>query len=206
MLRGITQGCCAEWNKEESMKFVMYNDNQPGILTDAGVIDIGDICPGGGQAAIVHLVTNYDDLKSRARSPRGRGRADRWRSTAGAAAAPQQGPLHGRELSRVRRSGALADLGVHQEPPQHPGHPAALWSFPTSTPTSSTTRRNSSWSSARAARTSRRRRPWTTSSATPRVWTSRRGCRRQAEAGCPTRFPSRSTSRTPPSAPSVPAS
>ena len=45
------------------MKFVMYNDNQPGILTDAGVIDIGDLCPGGGQAAIVHLVTNYDDLK-----------------------------------------------------------------------------------------------------------------------------------------------
>ena len=46
------------------MKFVMYNDNQPGILTDAGVIDIGDVCPGGGQAAIVHLITNYDDLKS----------------------------------------------------------------------------------------------------------------------------------------------
>ena len=46
------------------MKFVMYNDNQPGILTDAGVIDIGDLCPGGGPAAIVHLVTNYDDLKS----------------------------------------------------------------------------------------------------------------------------------------------
>ena len=45
------------------MKFVMYNDNQPGILTDAGVIDIGDLCPGGGQAAIVHLITNYDDLK-----------------------------------------------------------------------------------------------------------------------------------------------
>ena len=46
------------------MKFVVYNDNQPGILADAGVIDIGDLCPGGGQAAIVHLVTNYDDLKS----------------------------------------------------------------------------------------------------------------------------------------------
>ena len=46
------------------MKFVMYNDNQPGILTDAGVIDIGDLCPGGGQAAIVNLITNYDDLKS----------------------------------------------------------------------------------------------------------------------------------------------
>ena len=46
------------------MKFVVYNDNQPGILTDAGVIDIGDLCPGGGQTAIVHLVTNYDDLKS----------------------------------------------------------------------------------------------------------------------------------------------
>ena len=45
------------------MKFVMYNDNQPGILTDAGVIDIGDLCPGGGRAAIVHLITNYDDLK-----------------------------------------------------------------------------------------------------------------------------------------------
>ena len=46
------------------MKFVMYNDNQPGILTDAGVIDIGDLCPDGGQAAIVHLIANYDDLKS----------------------------------------------------------------------------------------------------------------------------------------------
>ena len=45
------------------MKFVTYNDNRPGILSDAGVIDIGDICPGGGQAAIVHLITNYDDLK-----------------------------------------------------------------------------------------------------------------------------------------------
>ena len=47
------------------MKFVVYNDNRPGILTDAGVIDIADICPGGGQAAIVHLITNYDSLKSR---------------------------------------------------------------------------------------------------------------------------------------------
>ena len=46
------------------MKFVMYNDNQPGILTDAGVIDIGDLCPGGGQAAMVHLITNYDGLKA----------------------------------------------------------------------------------------------------------------------------------------------
>ena len=46
------------------MKFVMYNDNQPGILTDAGVIDIGDLCPGGGQAAMVHLIANYDGLKS----------------------------------------------------------------------------------------------------------------------------------------------
>ena len=46
------------------MKFVMYNGNQPGILTDAGVIDIGDLCPGSGQAAIVHLIANYDDLKS----------------------------------------------------------------------------------------------------------------------------------------------
>ena len=45
------------------MKFVMYNDNQPGLLTDAGVIDIGDLCPSGGQAAIVHLITNYNDLK-----------------------------------------------------------------------------------------------------------------------------------------------
>ena len=47
------------------MKFVTYNDNRPGVLTDAGVIDIGDICRGGGQAAIVHLITNYDDLKPR---------------------------------------------------------------------------------------------------------------------------------------------
>ena len=46
------------------MKFVVYNDNRPGILTDAGVIDIGDLCPGGGQDAIVHLMANYDDLKS----------------------------------------------------------------------------------------------------------------------------------------------
>ena len=50
------------------MKFVMYNDNQPGILTDAGVIDIGDLCPGGGQAAMVHLITNYDNLKSQLES------------------------------------------------------------------------------------------------------------------------------------------
>ena len=46
------------------MKFVMYNDNQPGILSDTGIIDIGDLCPGGGQAAISHLITNYDDLES----------------------------------------------------------------------------------------------------------------------------------------------
>ena len=46
------------------MKFVLYNDDQPGILTDAGVIDIGDLCSGSGQAAIVHLISNYDDLKS----------------------------------------------------------------------------------------------------------------------------------------------
>ena len=46
------------------MKFVMYNDNRPGILTDAGVIDIGDLSSGEGQATIVHLITNYDDLKS----------------------------------------------------------------------------------------------------------------------------------------------
>ena len=42
------------------MKFVMYNDNQPGILTDPGVIDIGDLCPDGGQAAMVHLIANYE--------------------------------------------------------------------------------------------------------------------------------------------------
>ena len=46
------------------MKFVMYNDNRPGILTGQGVIDIGDLCPGDGQAAMVHLITNYDALKS----------------------------------------------------------------------------------------------------------------------------------------------
>ena len=46
------------------MKFVMYNDNQPGILTDVGVIDIGDLCPGGGQAAIIYAITNYGNLKS----------------------------------------------------------------------------------------------------------------------------------------------
>ena len=46
------------------MKFVMYNDNRPGILTDAGVIDIGDLCPGSGQDAMVHLVTNYETLKA----------------------------------------------------------------------------------------------------------------------------------------------
>ena len=46
------------------MKFVLYNDDQPGILTDAGVVDIGDLCPGSGQAAIVHLIANYGDLKS----------------------------------------------------------------------------------------------------------------------------------------------
>ena len=46
------------------MKFVLYNDDQPGILTDAGVVDIGDLCPGSGQAAIDHLIANYGDLKS----------------------------------------------------------------------------------------------------------------------------------------------
>ena len=46
------------------MKLVMYNDNQPGILTDGGVVDISDIAPGGGQAAMVHLITNFDDLKA----------------------------------------------------------------------------------------------------------------------------------------------
>ena len=46
------------------MKLVMYNDNQPGLLTDVGVIDISDLCPGSGQAAMNHLITNYDDLKS----------------------------------------------------------------------------------------------------------------------------------------------
>ncbi len=47
------------------MKFVMYNDNRPGILTGLGVIDIGDLCPGDGQAAMVHLITNYEALRSR---------------------------------------------------------------------------------------------------------------------------------------------
>ena len=46
------------------MKYVLYNDDQPGILTDAGVINVSDLCPGSGQAAIVHLITNYDDLKA----------------------------------------------------------------------------------------------------------------------------------------------
>ena len=45
------------------MKFVLYNDDHPGILTDAGVVDIGDLCPGSGQAAIVDLITIYDDLR-----------------------------------------------------------------------------------------------------------------------------------------------
>ena len=45
------------------MKFVMYNDNRPGILTGQDVIDIGDLCPGDGQAAMVHLITNYDALR-----------------------------------------------------------------------------------------------------------------------------------------------
>ncbi len=56
------------------MKLVMYNDNRPGILTDGGVIDIGDLIPGGGQAAMVHVITNYDDLKPQleARAAEGR--------------------------------------------------------------------------------------------------------------------------------------
>ena len=45
------------------MKLVMYNDNLPGILADSGVVDVSDLCPGGGQAAMVHLITNYDALK-----------------------------------------------------------------------------------------------------------------------------------------------
>ncbi len=50
------------------MKFVIYNDSRPGILTDAGVIDITDLCPGGGQDAMVHLITDYDGMKSRLES------------------------------------------------------------------------------------------------------------------------------------------
>jgi len=46
------------------MKLVIYDDNRPGILTGRGVIDIGDLCPGDGQAAMVHLITSYDALKS----------------------------------------------------------------------------------------------------------------------------------------------
>ncbi|MDE2803260.1 MAG: fumarylacetoacetate hydrolase, partial [Chloroflexota bacterium] len=46
------------------MKLVMYNDNQPGILTGNGVVDVSDLAPGGGQAAMVHLITNFDSLKS----------------------------------------------------------------------------------------------------------------------------------------------
>ena len=88
------------------MKFVMYNDNQPGILTDAGVIDIGDLCPGGGRAAIVHLITNYDDLKPQLETR---------------AAEPQQGPLYGRQLPRVWRTGAFTNVGLHQEHPKHSG-------------------------------------------------------------------------------------
>ena len=50
------------------MKFVLYNDDRPGILTDGGVVDIGDLCPGTGQAAIVHLITNYQGLTSQLES------------------------------------------------------------------------------------------------------------------------------------------
>ena len=32
------------------MKFVVYNDNQPGILTDAGVIDIVTSAPAAARA------------------------------------------------------------------------------------------------------------------------------------------------------------
>ena len=45
------------------MKFVVYSDNKPGLLTDGGVMDISDLCPGGGQAAMEHLITNYESLR-----------------------------------------------------------------------------------------------------------------------------------------------
>ena len=45
------------------MKFVVYDDKRPGLLTDGGVIDISALCPGGGQAAMQHLITNYDSLR-----------------------------------------------------------------------------------------------------------------------------------------------
>ena len=103
------------------MKFVMYNDNQAGILTDAGVIDIGDLCPGGGQAAIVHLVTNYDDLKSQLET-----RAAEGTPVAGA---QLQAPLPRPNKilcmgGNFREFGArepFTNVGVHQEPPQHSG-------------------------------------------------------------------------------------
>ena len=103
------------------MKFVMYNDNQPGILTDAGVIDVGDLCPGGGQDAMVHLLTNYGDLKSQLETRAVEGTPVAGAQTAGAAAAPRQGPLYGRQLPRVRCAGAFTNVGLHQEHPQHSG-------------------------------------------------------------------------------------
>ena len=86
------------------MKLVMYNDNQPGLLTDAGVIDISDLCPGSGQAAMNHLITNYDGLKSQleARAAEGTPVADAQLQVAAASA--EQDSLHGRQLPRIRRA------------------------------------------------------------------------------------------------------
>ncbi len=94
------------------MKFVMYDDYRPGILTDAGIIDIGDLCPGGGQAAITGLITNYDALESQLRT----------RATEGA-------PIHGAQLrAPLQRpskifcmGGNFREFGTRE--------PAPMWGF-----------------------------------------------------------------------------
>ena len=102
------------------MKFVLYNDDQPGILTDAGVIDIGDLCSGSGQAAIVHLISNYDDLKSQLETRAIDGTPVCGRSTA-CAVAPRQDTVYGRQFSRVRRAGTRTHVGIQEEPPYRSG-------------------------------------------------------------------------------------
>ena len=50
------------------MKFVLFNDNRPGLLREDGVVDISDlVSPLGasqGQAAMEAIITHIDDLRA----------------------------------------------------------------------------------------------------------------------------------------------
>jgi len=48
------------------MKLVLFNDGRPGLLTDGGVIDVGQVVgpAGGGQEAMESIITRMDDLRA----------------------------------------------------------------------------------------------------------------------------------------------